>query len=202
MAKALHIVGALIVSLILSGIFHWIGWDWIGWPISIVFGIYACAILFSPRTNPVPLSRAANDRYDAYIVDCGLTGKKPSWKEDDDIWIPKLPYPIEVMAAFRRLIGAMRNYAMRERNLARFKKLEAEAEGFAKACQTSSSLVAEKVLDDLIFRACPNLPSRDKSTLHSVVGRAAAKEGMKPINLICSEHHHVADKFAHGEPAL
>jgi hypothetical protein len=65
----------------------------------------------------------------------------------------ELPYPIEVMAAFRRLIDAMRSYSMRGGNLSRFKKLEAEAEGFVKACQASSSLIAETVLDVLIFRA-------------------------------------------------
>ncbi len=167
------IVGAFAATQFLSGIFHWIGWDWTGLPISVLFGIYAVAILFSPRTNPVPLSREADQRYDAYIVYCYLMGKKPSWKEDDNTWIPKLPYPIEVMAAFRRLIDAMRSYSMRGGNLSRFKKLEAEAEGFVKACQTSSSLIAETLLDDLIFRTCPNIPNRDKETLNSLIGQAS-----------------------------
>jgi hypothetical protein len=33
MAKALHIVGALIVLLVLSVIFHLIGWDWTVMPL-------------------------------------------------------------------------------------------------------------------------------------------------------------------------
>jgi hypothetical protein len=48
-----------------------------------------------------------------------------------------------------------------------------------RACQTNSSLAADKVLDDLIFQACSNIPSRDKSTLHSVIGRVSARGGMK-----------------------
>ena len=171
MAKALHIIVALVISLILFGMFHWVGWDWTEWPIRILFSIYFVAILFSPRTNPVPLSRGANDRYDAYMVYCFMVGKKPSPREDPNEWIPKLPYPIEVMAAFRRLIDAMRGWSMRESNVSRYKKLETEAQRFVKACQTDSSLVAETVLDDLIFRVCPNIRARDKDTLHSVIGR-------------------------------
>src|SRR5215469_14543405 len=140
MAKAIHIIVALVILLILFGVFHWIGWDWMEWPICILFSIYFVAILFSPRTNPVPLSRAANERHDAYIVYCYLMGKKPSWKEDDNTWIPKLPYPIGVMAAFRRLIDAMRAWSIRGGSMSRHKKLEKEAERFVKACQIDSSL--------------------------------------------------------------
>jgi hypothetical protein len=134
-----------------------------------VFGIYAVAILLSPRTNPVPLSREANQRSDAYIVYCYLVGKKPSWKESDAAWISKLPYPVPVMAAFRRLIDAMRSY--RKTRGRGYKKLEAEAEGFVKAL-TSSSLIAETVLDDLIFQACPNIPNKDKETLSRLITQA------------------------------
>jgi hypothetical protein len=52
MAKFWHIIIALIASLILSCIFHWIGWDWTRWPIGILFAIYFVAILFSHQKNP------------------------------------------------------------------------------------------------------------------------------------------------------
>ncbi len=173
MAKALHIVGALIVLLVLSAIFHLIGWEWTFMPLSLVFVIYVSMVLFlSPNTNPVPFSRAANDKLDAYLVYCSVIGKQPSSKEEDNAWIPKLPYSIEVMAAFRRLIDAMRSYSMRNGNMGRFKKLLAEAEGFVKACQANSTLVAGQVLDDLLLLAYPNCPSRDKETLHRVLGHA------------------------------
>jgi hypothetical protein len=114
-------------------------------------------VLFSPSANPVPFSRAANDKLDAYLVYCSVIGKQPSPKEEDNAWIPKLPYSIEVMAAFRRLIDAMRSYSMRDSNVGRFKKLLAEAEGFVKACQANSTLVVGQVLDDLLLMAYPQL---------------------------------------------
>jgi hypothetical protein len=171
MAKALHIIIAFVVMIILRVLFHWIGWDWAGWPISILFIIYAGAILFSPRSNPVPLSRAANERYDAYVIYCTLSGKEPSLKEDDSTWIPKLPYPMAVMAAFRRSIDALRAYSANDGNFAKYKKLEGEANGFVAACHANGSLVAKTVLDDLIFRACPNIPDRDKETLSRAIGQ-------------------------------
>ena len=117
MAKVLHIVGALVIWLILCGIFLFLRWDWlVHLPLSFVFVIYVAMILRSAKTNPVPFSRAANDNLDAYLVYCSIIGKRPSAKEEDDAWIPKLPYSVAVMAAFRRLIDAMRRYSMRDGN--------------------------------------------------------------------------------------
>ena len=101
MARFWYIIIALIVSLILSGIFHWIGWDWTRWPISILFGIYCVAILFSPRKNPVLLSREADDRHDAYWMYCWAKRKEGSTREYAS-WLSELPYPEDVVAAFGR----------------------------------------------------------------------------------------------------
>ena len=172
MAKFLHIVGALIVWLILCDILYFMGWGWPVLPLSVVFVMYVATIWRSPSTNPVPFSRAANENLDAYLVYCSIIGKKPSAKDEDDAWIPNLPYSVKVMAAFYRLIGAMRRYGMTTGNLGRFKKLVTEAEGFVKACKVRPALVSEQVLDDLILRAYPNCPLRDRDTLHSVLGDA------------------------------
>jgi hypothetical protein len=69
----------------------------------------------------------------------------------------------------------MRNYAMRG-NLGRYKKLETEAQSFVTACRTNTSLDAETILNHLIFRACPNIASRDQETPHRVVGWASGKK--------------------------
>jgi hypothetical protein len=104
MAKFWHIIIALIASLILSCIFHWIGWDWTRWPIGILFAIYFVAILFSHHKNPVPLSREADDRYDAYWMYCWAKQKKGSTREyaSGRSWLSELPYPEDVVAAFGR----------------------------------------------------------------------------------------------------
>ncbi len=158
MAKIFHILCALGISVFLAGIGHYLHWDWANVPITILFGIYAVAILFSSGRNPVPLSRTANERYDAYILYCHMLGKKPSYaRERDDIWIPKLPYPVEVMAGFFRLGVAMRRWAMtRKLSYRRYLKLQSEVASFVRSCQ-ANTLDAQNVLDDLILRTWPNI---------------------------------------------
>jgi hypothetical protein len=105
--KALHILGALVVALILHGIFLWIGWDWTRWPINALFGIYVVMILFSPKASAIPFSKVAKDRLDAYIAYCFLKRKPVNWKEYTVLevaqWTSQLPYPVDIMAAYTRL---------------------------------------------------------------------------------------------------
>jgi hypothetical protein len=107
-AKALHILVAWLVAVALYGLFHLLGWNWLpGWPLGILTGIYTVSILFSPASNPVPFSRTANDRLDAYYAHCLLKGKEPSQKEyavtDCRVWQSELPYPVDIMAAYFRM---------------------------------------------------------------------------------------------------
>jgi hypothetical protein len=53
-AKAVHIIAAMSLGLLAHGLVTWVGpvWAyWLNWPISIVVGLYAVAILFSKDTG-------------------------------------------------------------------------------------------------------------------------------------------------------
>ena len=81
-AKAVHIIAAMSLGLLAHGLVTWlgpVGGYWLNWPISIVVGLYAVAILFSK--TPVPLSRAARLNLREYEAWCRVMGKQPSQKE-------------------------------------------------------------------------------------------------------------------------
>lgn len=102
MAKFWYIIIALAISLILSGVFHWIGWDWTRWPISILCGAYCVAKLFPRHKKPVLLSPELDNRYDAYWTYCWAKRKEGSPREYGS-WLAELRYPEEVVAAFGRV---------------------------------------------------------------------------------------------------
>jgi hypothetical protein len=56
--------------------------------------------------GPDPFSPEANDKYDAYLAYCGLTGKQLSQSEyiTNETWVSELP--IDVMAAYSRMHSA------------------------------------------------------------------------------------------------
>ena len=60
-AKAIHIVCAIVFCVLASTLFHAVGWDWAMWHVNIVGGIYVAGTLFFRGT--VPLSRADWQRY-------------------------------------------------------------------------------------------------------------------------------------------
>jgi hypothetical protein len=122
--------------------------------------------------NPFPGTPEANDRYDAYTLYCHVTGKKMRIPmEDDAVWIPALPFPIEIVASYRRLIvahikcweprGCMAAFVPRVR---RFEKLEQQRDRFVKACQ-SKRVDPVGALDRLHQWAWPNIPPRDREGL-------------------------------------
>jgi hypothetical protein len=75
---------------------------------NILFGLYTLNILISRSSNPLPLTRAATERHEAYIVSCHLIGRTPSLKEyavlDVKKWLSQLPYPVDIMSAYYRIM--------------------------------------------------------------------------------------------------
>lgn len=114
------------------------------------------------------------------MVYCAATGKKPSITEDDNEWMPNAPYPIEVMAGFKRLIDAFLGWS-RPRGLAaftpslrRYVKLEKQRDFFVAACQ-AKGIDAPTALSDLISLAFPTMRPKDRRSVERMV--AGAKVG-------------------------
>jgi hypothetical protein len=87
---------------------------------NILFGLYTLNILISRGSNPLPLTRAATERHEAYIAYCNLIGQPPSLKEyavlDVDKWLSQLPYPVDILSAYYRImiITAGRNHYVKD----------------------------------------------------------------------------------------